>query len=569
VTDPVVIGEYTLYLGDALEILLTLPDASFARCLTDPPYGLEFMGKEWDKLDGDAWRTGGGFSQPGIGERTTPWVSFGSGDTANATCSLCGGRMRGARKCVCPVPEWHVKGKPLQAAGVDSRQAQSRKMQSWHYAWAVEVLRLLKPGAPLLAFGGTRTFHRLTCALEDAGFEIRDCLIFLYGSGFPKSLDVSKAIDKAAGTERQKVAGGGVGTDLRYGGGFTPSVHRSDIPITDAARQWSGWGTALKPAWEPIILAMKPLDGTFAENALKHGVAGLNIDGGRIEAEPWTRIGERDDMRGGNFGSGSGKKILIGDGIAHSHPSGRWPANVILSHTEDCELVGMTEGYRDAGGGRNKLWSHYRDGKESTASAEHKVIPEARELWNCTPDCPVRMLDEQSGELGESKGGWSGCGARDRGYGMKARPEVRGLGFGDSGGASRFFYAAKADRSEREEGLRGFIPCAKCKDKNSLTHIDEKGRTVNCVRNDHPTVKPLPIMEYLLRLTNMPGLAPVIDPFMGSGTTLVAAARLGIPAVGIEREERSFEIACQQVEYAVKQGRLPFVERPKAEQLRI
>ncbi len=208
--------------GNCLDVL---PDLDLVEAvITDPPYGLEFMGKDWDKL---GWQSGGGFSKPGIGERNIPWASHSSTSmygATNPTCGDCGGRLRGAKKCYCAEPSWKPIGKRRNPANEGlpddmtggGYSAQLSAMQEWHYEWASKLIGVMKPGAHLLAFGGTRTHHRLMCVLEDAGFEIRDCLMWVYGSGFPKSLDVSKAIAKAAGTAE--------------------------------GQAWSGWGTALKPA---------------------------------------------------------------------------------------------------------------------------------------------------------------------------------------------------------------------------------------------------------------------------------------------------------------------------------
>jgi site-specific DNA-methyltransferase (adenine-specific) len=208
--------------------------------------------------------------------------------------------------------------------------------------WA-EALRVAKPGAHLLAFGGTRTYHRLACAIEDAGWEIRDCVMWVYGSGFPKSHDVSKAIDKAAGAERETVgpkvyAGGHVQnhSGIAHGGSYCGFDHSgttmATAPATDAARQWSGWGTALKPAWEPIIVARKPLAGTVAENVLTYGTGGINVDGCRVGAEQTVTL------RSGSMGKG----IYGGDARVGSfaNPPGRWPANLIHDGSE--EVVGLT-----------------------------------------------------------------------------------------------------------------------------------------------------------------------------------------------------------------------------------
>ena len=213
---------YTIHTGDCREVLRDYPDNHFDSIVTDPPYGLSFMGKGWDK-------------------------------------------------------------------GVPNEEF-----------W-LEALRVAKPGAHLLAFGGTRTFHRLTVAIEDAGWEIRDCVMWVYGSGFPKSHDVGKAIDREAGAEREvvgtKPAGNGPlksGHVNSSGGGMSIGTERSPAiqvtaPATDAAKQWQGWGTALKPAWEPIIVARKPLVGTVAANVLRYGTGAINIDGCRVptsENEP-------------------------------------------------------------------------------------------------------------------------------------------------------------------------------------------------------------------------------------------------------------------------------------------
>lgn len=214
----------TIYHGDCREVLPTLEENSIDTVITDPPYGLSFMGNDWD--------------------HGVPGCEF------------------------------------------------------WKH-----VLRVCRPGAFLLAFGGTRTYHRLACAIEDAEWEIRDCMMWLYGSGFPKSMNISKAIDAKAGTVREIISQGKPvkrmipGADQDETGSWIKNNGRTfvpteTIPSTDSAKLWNGWGTALKPAWEPIIVAMKPLDGTFAQNAISHGVAGLNIDGGRIPgARPETTRG--------------------------------------------------------------------------------------------------------------------------------------------------------------------------------------------------------------------------------------------------------------------------------------
>ena len=258
---------WTIHNGDCLEVLRTLPDASVDAVVTDPPYGLSFMGKGWD--------------------HGVPGVEF----------------------------------------------------------WT-EALRVAKPGAHLLAFGGTRTYHRLACAIEDAGWEIRDCVMWVYGSGFPKSHDVSKAIDKAAGAERgeeqphptNQCKGGQwcKCQTLDATGRYSPTKHPAiTAPATDAARQWQGWGTALKPALEPITVARKPLIGTVAENVLAHGTGALNVDGCRVGTDGGTAKGSKPQGEGkGIYGAG-----LHGVCEITHLDAGRWPANLI--HDGSDEVVGL------------------------------------------------------------------------------------------------------------------------------------------------------------------------------------------------------------------------------------
>lgn len=318
---------HSILCGDNREVLRGYSENYFDAVVTDPPYGLDFMGKEWD--------------------RGVPGVAFWEG-----------------------------------------------------------ILRVAKPGSYLVAFGGTRSWHRLAVAIEDAGWEIRDTLAWLYGQGFPKSLDVSKALDAEAGVERPIVGTKTVtrilnpedvrvfnyATGLKGRGGEIPVTG----PATEAAKIWEGWGTALKPAFEPIILARKPLIGTVAKNILSHGTGALNIDGSRIGSE------------GGE---------------------GRWPANVLL----DQEAAGILDGFE---------------------------------------------------------------------------------------GASRFFYVAKATRSERTRG--------------------------GSVHNPHPTVKPLALMRWLVKLVTPPK-GKVLDPFCGSGSTILGAEAEGFEGIGIEIDPDSVRVAKERL----------------------
>jgi site-specific DNA-methyltransferase (adenine-specific) len=406
--------------GDCIEQMRTLEADSVDAIVTDPPYGLEFMGKEWD-----------GFGTP---------LGF----------------------------------------------------QTWSEQWAREALRVLKPGGHLLAFGGTRMYHRLAAGIEDAGFEIRDTLMWLYGSGFPKSLDVSKAIDKASGAERERVpySGGIASGQANYGGAGTTHTGTKvgDNAISEAAKKWQGWGTALKPAVEPIVLARKPLIGTVAANVLTHGTGALNIDASRIGTDGGTYKASKPDGSSNEiYGEGINGKVDIG-----ALNAGRWPANILL----DEEAAAMLD-------------------EQSGVSAS---------------PAPYRNTDSS----GQSVFGVGGV-SHDR-------------EFGDSGGASRFFYVAKASRSERNAGLEGL----KTQDAHKWNgDIGKRGigdyypdgtqRPITPERNIHPTVKPVALMKYLIRLV-VPKGGVVLDPFLGSGTTAVAAIEEGVEWIGCEREPEYLEI---------------------------
>lgn len=333
--------------GDCLEEMKKMEDNSIDFIVTDPPYALNFMGKDWDS----------------------------------------------------EIP----------------------KIDVWK-----ECLRICKPGSWMACFGGTRTFHRLTCLIEDAGWTIRDCICWLYGSGFPKS-------NNNFGVE--------------------------------------GYGTALKPAWEPIILAMKPLDGTFTQNAEKWGVAGINIDECRIGLNGATKRSSQTDYPKKEDGTEDRSQhwARTGHNVEELN-KGRWPSNLILD-------------------------------EESS-----------------------KMLDEMTGNLTSGKPG-----IRRKPHQTNSMSGTLNLtgnlesGIGDSGGASRFFYCAKASTRERNEGL----------DKPS----------------SHPTVKPLSLMRYIVKLLSPPGDPVLLDPFCGSGSTCIAALQLGIRSIGIEKNEEYCEIARKRLEY--------------------
>ncbi len=509
--------------GDCIKIMKTMPENSVDAIVCDPPYGLEFMGKKWDKL----------------------W------DKRTKADQVASGRpKRGGYTKLCEsAPSKYI-------VGIEG--------QKWHQQWATLALKVLKPGGFLLAFGGTRTYHRLACAIEDAGFEIRDCILWLYGSGFPKSLDISKAIDKKRNIDiepvrlflREKLLSinkneiakicdvtirqidhwikedetqpqipslekwnilkkyfdiqnrpdvrwinlgkvvGKVEEPITWFGG--DKLKR--IPSTPEAQYWNGWGTALKPACEPIVVARKPLsEKSVALNVLKWGTGGINIDGGRISLNGETppKGSAKRVFKSNKF---TDKKIY-GDNTTTS-PKGRFPANVIFD-------------------------------------------PESAEV-----------LDQQAPETGAFapvKSGQKAWGGNI--YGKFNYGGDDGASFHNDGlqGASRFFYVAKASRAERNMGLEGMEPQKRDpsrKDGNPGGD-NPRNRGVHKVSNFHPTVKPIQLMRYLVRLVT-PKNGIVLDPFIGSGTTGIACLKEGFKFIGIEKEAEYVKIARGRINHVPK-----------------
>lgn len=403
-----------LIIGNSQDILKDLPDNCIDSIVTDAPYGL---GKE-----------------PDANKMLTAWLEHGY---------------------------LEVKGKGFMGKEWDAFVPQP--------AFWKEAIRVLKPGGHVLSFFGTRTYDWGVMAMRLAGFEIRDCIQWLYGSGFPKSMDISKAIDREAGVER-RVTKAGIIKASEFSGKFdqgsSDNRERRDMPATDEAKQWDGWGTALKPANEPIVLARKPIEKglTVAENVLKWGVGGLNIDGCRVEFQS-----ERDyagatfvkgiDITGGNYGAGQGASTAEKD--IPANPKGRFPANIILD--EEAALC----------------------------------------------------LDEHTGVL-KSGAMNKSYEYKNNGYSLgKPTGSTRHICESSEGGASRFFYCAKASQSERNAGLE-----------------DRK--------NTHPTVKPVSLIRYLVRMVT-PKNGISLDPFAGSGTHGIGCILEGIRSISIERDESQKE----------------------------
>lgn len=412
--------------GDNMESLKKLPDNSIDSVVSDPPYGLSFMGKKWD------------YDVPSV--------------------------------------------------------------ELWK-----EVYRVLKPGGHLLSFGGTRTYHRMVVNIEDAGFEIRDQIQWLYGSGFPKSLNIGKTVDKFKKTGNASWNGTGDSSNgalgyskLQKEQGYRKedyaNRHQNDEEVIN---EWKGFGTALKPANEPICVARKPLsEKSVAENVLKWGTGGINIDDCRIGSDSIKSNGYYNLDNDLNSLSRSGSTTKSKDEFFGNIHEGRFPANIIFD--------------------------------ESAAE----------------------LLDEQSGV---SK--------------SKYQKGIRQSTFSDKGGASRFFYVAKVSKKERNMGLDGF------EEKESilpgLNSFDEQGNRLRedgsiipplVSKNHHPTLKPVQLMSYLVRLVTPPN-GIVLDPFMGSGSTGISTLLEGFRFCGMEMDEDYFKISEARIEnYEMYR---PFVENKK------
>jgi site-specific DNA-methyltransferase (adenine-specific) len=344
-------------------------------------------------------------------------------------------------------------------------------------------------------------------AIEDAGWEIRDTVMWVYGSGFPKSLDVSKAIDKAAGEERVRLSRNPNSrencdkSNTLYESGTVGKTDYITAPATDAARKWEGWGTALKPSFEPIIVARKPLAGTVVANVLRYGTGAINVDGCRVETEDVLSFGSRELGDGIKYG----KCKPTTEGV--QNPLGRWPANLIHDGSE--EAVGLfpvtgasKAAHRGTGKGESNAYGVY--GGEST----------------------VRGHDDNGGS------------------------------------AARFFYCAKASKQDRDEGLEG----REASGDRPLGISQWEGQTngsgkpmgpIKPSRNHHPTVKPTDLMRWLVRLVTPPG-GLVWDPFMGSGSTGKAAMLEGFRFAGADLDPDHVEIARARIAHAARQGLLPF-----------
>ena len=454
----VVIGDCILFNGDCLEVLDELSSGQIHSCVTDPPYHLTSIVKRFGAKNAAPVKVSEFFTENGKTKGSSPYLR--------------------------------------SAAGFMGQQWDGGDIAFRPDTWE-KVINALKPGGHLCAFSGTRTYHRMAVAIEDAGFEIRDMIAWLYGSGFPKSHDVSKGIDKAARgfphggpdptSPNHGKFKGGCSEENEDGRGFGagPGQFMKEQGTTvarelvDEAKRWQGWGTAIKPAQEPITLARKPLsEKTVAANVLEHGTGAINIDASRVGSEQRTydlkssenlnklsrsNGKDSDDAKGlGAYGIGA-KQISTGKTTV----KGRWPANVVHDGSEE-----VLEGFPDTG-------------------------------------------KSSGGRIGNAGGGT--VQNIPTGHFVAGNP-----GFGDSGSAARFFYCAKTSKKERGED------------------------------NNHPTVKPIALMEWLVKLVTPKG-GVVLDPFMGSGSTGLACVRNGFKFIGIEKDHKYFDIACKRIEAMVNE----------------
>jgi DNA modification methylase len=535
-----------------------MPDNSADAIVTDPPYELTSITKRYGKKN----------------------------------CKPCGSGKDGSFRRLSK----GFMGKEWDATGI------AMSPEVWR-----ECLRVAKPGAFLLSFGGTRTFHRIACATEDAGWVMINTMNWLYGSGFPKNADISKGMDKSAGARRKETtephpyAGRG-SAQSKQTVNLSGSPDRKqfvDAPVTPEAERWDGFGTALKPAWEPVLLFQKPIEGAMTDEIREiTGWKRWYVHNGRwswegdseadwkksdvYEAckkyglEWWEEKKDKDIERfiyrrrwDALVPHGQGRHSLIGKNGRVVLK--RWPyrnkkrvnnvANVLKWGVGGLNLGGCKIGNDPVQINRLERWSGFGQEKRpdytptqskgrwpSNTILSHSLFCED---GRCVNDCPIRMLDEQSGELKSHGGGKASYGGTF-GSGAPVTDKTAMERFrGDKGGASRFFYCTKVMPKERNAGLAEFEDRMQHR-TNSGGIEREKRWAPKITKNDHPTIKPIPLLRYLCRLVCPPG-GTILDMFMGSGSTGCAAALEGLDFVGIEKEKDYFKIAEARIQHFKEQ----------------
>lgn len=491
--------------GNNLDTLKNYPDNYFDSVVTDPPYGL---GKE-----------------PNTHEMLKAWIETGY---------------------------LEVKGSGFMGKEWDAFVPQP-------LFWK-EIFRVLKHGGHIVAFFGTRTYDWGCMAIRLAGFEIRDCIQWVYGSGFPKSHNIGKAVDKIQGNERMDF---GKSPNSRNSKKHNDTIYidKKNVRVTKGFSEFEGWGSALKPANEPIVLARKPLEKglSIAENVLKWGTGAINIDASRVGSEKRTMPIFSEDKKNDET------TFNLNSNIQHHREEttqGRFPANFIMTHHPDCECLGYKKVGSGKVGGYNYKGNNYdvegfvpNNSPEANSNYGEEIV----EDWKCHEDCPIKILDEQSGErksngLYKKDGDWENKGdgkirTWDIGYDKLNKYA------GEIGGASRFFYIAKASKWERNFGLQEFEQKQTTgggggignylEDINSTSgkYGSEKAPS----KNIHPTVKPIKLMQYLVRMITPPN-GIVLDPFAGSGTTGIACKIDDFQFVGLELSAEYTEIANARIQ---------------------
>ena len=447
--------DYKLYQGNMLDMLEIIKPNSIDSVITDPPYGLTSITKR-----------------------------FGNENSAECKYGKDGSFQRLSKGFM---------GKEWDGSGIEYN------VDAWKKCYEV-----LKPGGYLLAFGGSRTFHRIACAIEDAGFEIRDTIMWIYGSGFPKSLNIGLALDKKNGVESKVIGNGKSGNTSKT---FNDYQYRIDngiystsgsYEIKEAQNEWKGWGTALKPSFEPIIVARKPFKGSLVDNVIEYGVGGINIDECRVGNEEISYFPTNlEEAHGNKFGNGAYMpKDTTKPPITHN---GRFPANTILTYDET-DFDEVCGGFPDTKGS-------------------------------------AKPRRNSNGDI----------------YGKYNECITQNDSWGDSGSASRYFYCAKASKKDRDEGLDNWEE-VKVND-GRITPIDNAFHLVETLRrNSHPCVKPCELMQYLIRLVS-PNGATILDPFNGSGSTGKAVMyenkerNKNYKYIGIELTKEYLPISKARIEY--------------------
>jgi len=399
--------------------------------------------------------------------------------------------------------------------------------------------KVLKPGGHLLAFSGSRTYHRMAVAIEDAGFEIRDQVMWLYGSGFPKSMNIGKSLDKKLGNEREVVGTLKSKQDIRSGNYVgtatdTNEYSRIDIPITEGNSEWEGWGTALKPAHEPLVLARKPLsEKSVVDNVLKHRTGGINIDECRVEGNDAKYPDSNPDFR--DQGRQSKENMGI-DKLSFGQTENVKRKKVVRkTRTDDSVFNNGNSSFRAEG----TLYADADPRGRFPSNVMHDGSDAVKDIFPHTKSGKMKQHIE---------------GGQYNVYGKMYPRDVETIG--DEGSAARFFYCAKTSKAERNQGLDN-LPTKKASSmpgrrnaddmKDSKIDNDVTDRFVTEKKNIHPTVKPIKLMKYLCRLITPKG-GTILDPFMGSGSTGMAAKEEKFDFVGIEKEEQYFNIATARIE---------------------